>query len=446
MGTFQFDPMFQQAFLRLMMIEDVFCIQVLRYCDRSYFTTEPLGWIYSMIEDHWKQYSTMCNDMVLRDRLRFAGAEKYVPYRNEVEQVIAHGTVKNSEYIKNQAQDFFRKNLFAQAHQESAQMFNDGRSVEAYDVMAKAQDAIRQIDFGAIDRQWFFEELQDRQRARHRRQLHTASFRTGLDELDMATRGGVKPGEVWAVLAYAKRCKTTWLVNQGFNAIRMTGAPVIHYVLEGHGHQISDKYETLFSGELYSSVQRGEISQQVVTQLHQEYYQARRRLVIRTLNDWDVNVLQIKAELEELKGYGFRPELMILDYIDLLRSRYRADSETKHQVEASRDFKRLVNQEHIAAWTAWQAQRPKENSNTRKHVLTSASVADAYAKVRIVDAYGSLNATDQEMAEGLMRVHWEGYRDSGDIHRTWLISNDLAHQKMVTEVIAAETEGDGDDD
>ena len=158
----------------------------------------------------------------------------------------------------------------------------------------------------------------------------------------------------------------------------------------------------------------------------------RQLLVIRTLNDWDVNTGHVKAELSELRSFGFRPKMLILDYVDLLRSRYKTDSETTHQVDASRDLKRLVNQEMIACWTAWQAQRPRnDNVHTHEHILTSSSVADAYAKVRIVDSYGSLNATDQEMTDGSMRVYWEAHRDN-PVQRTFTISNDLAHARMVT--------------
>jgi len=435
MAAFQFEVGFQRSILRLMQLDDVFCLRCIKHVSASYFTAEPLGWIFSLFDQYWQTYHTTCGDIALRGALRHVSTDKTAQYSSEIEAVIGTGVIRDEAYVKTELGEFCKRNLFAQAHQESARLFNGGKAVDAYDVMALAQDAIRQVDFGAVDRQWYFEELSDRQRERYMQGQTGHGYSTGIQELDVLTNGGVQPGEVWAVLAYAKRCKTTWLCNQGFTSLRMYGDPVLHIVLEGHGRQIAAKYDALFSGALYTDVKRGLISPERYGELQAESAHLRRLLVIRTLNDWDVTAMDVKAEIEELRSHNFRPKLMILDYVDLLRSRYKADSEMKHQVESSRDIKRLVNAEGFACWTAWQAQRPKANANTQEHVLTSGSVADAYAKVRIVDAFGSLNATDDEMARGEMRVFWEGHRDA-PVNRCWLINNDLSRQRIVTGVIS----------
>lgn len=437
MAAFQFEPGFQRAVLRLMMVDDVFCLRALQFCKASFFTIEPLGWMFNTFAAYWEQYQRTCADVPLRGALRHVRSDKAALYYAEIEAVIAFGHVGESEYIKTELANFCRRNLFSQAHQESARLFNANKPDEAYDTMAKVQDEIRKIDFGDIDRQWFFEELNERQRQRYLYSIQGHAFATGLTDLDWATDGGVQPGEVWAVLAYAKRCKTTWLTNQGFNAIRMHAAPVLHIQLEGRRQEIAAKYDALFSGSIYRHVRQGRFDSKVYAGLHEEYLQLRQLLVIRVMNEWDVNILHIKAEIDELRSYGFRPEMLIVDYVDLLRSRYRADSETQHQVEASRDLKRLVNTQEVACWTAWQAQRPKENASTREHVLTSGSVADAYAKVRIVDSYGSLNATDEEMAKDEMRVFWEAHRNAA-VNKCWAITNDLDRQQMVTGVLAVD--------
>ena len=44
-------------------------------------------------------------------------------------------------------------------------------------------------------------------------------------------------------------------------------------------------------------------------------------------------------------------------------------------------------------------------------MLRARDIADCYAKVRIADGWGSLNATQSEKEKGEMRLFWEGYRD-----------------------------------
>ena len=436
MPLLPFDTSFQRSILRLMMIDDLFCLRTLQHIEAGFFSHEALGWIFKVIERYWKDYQMLCGDVPLRDALRYVRDDKLAYYSAEVEQVILIRDVPSANYVKDKLADFCKRNLFSIAHKESALLFNEGKSDDAYDVMAKAQDRIQEVEFGEVDRQWFFEELLERQRKRLTSQMKSyRAISTGIPELNTLTDGGIQDGEVWSVLSYAKRCKTTWLINQGFGALRMYAVPVLHIILEGRGDQIANRYDSCFSDNLYNKVKLGDINPQSYRAMQDEYTRLRGLLAIRTMNDWDVNILQIKAEIEEVRATrGFKPELLIVDYVDLLRSRDRANSETEHQVAACRDLKRLINQTGMKCWTAWQAQRPKPNAHTNQHVLTSGNVADAYAKVRIVDSYGSLNATDDEMKAGEMRVFWEGHRDA-PVNKTWLISNDLSRMKMVTDII-----------
>ena len=429
MSGFTFDAAFQRGVLKLCMEDDAFCSRAVQFVQPEYFSSAPLGWIFKAIKSYWDAYSMRCTALPLRQALYQLSPDKRELFAAEVEQVLARSVVEG-DYIKKELKDFIQRSIFAVAHEESARLFNAGKMPEAYDVSARAQDRIQQVGFDKIDRQWFFEELSDRQHARLRAQLDLSRTPfTTFWELDKLTEGGVHPGEVWAVLAYAKRCKTTWLINQGFNATRINRRPVLHFVLEGTGDQISARYDALFSGELYSVVKHGNMDTTLYRQFQQETEYLRSLLVIRTVNDWDVTILNIAAEITELRAHGFKPDMLILDYVDLLRSRSRVDSETQHQVNATRDLKRLVNNMQLACWTAWQAQRPKEDAHTTEHILTSSQVADSYAKVRIVDCYGSLNATDAEMARGDMRIHIEGHRDHA-VGKTWKVTNDLSRMRM----------------
>jgi replicative DNA helicase len=241
----------------------------------------------------------------------------------------------------------------------------------------------------------------------------------------------VQVGELWVVFAYAKRCKTTWLINMGYRSTYVDTSPTLHFVLEGKGEQTAAKYDALFSREMYQSVKKGHMTATTFRYLRETFQNYKRLLVIKTLNDWDITVGHIQAEISELAATGFKPKMLIVDYMDLLRSRSEVASETQHQVNAARDLKRLVNQHDYACWSAWQAQRPKVGAHDTEHILSSSQVADAYGKVRIVDAFGSLNATDREMNEGTMRLFMESYRDA-PVNQLYRIHNDLARMRMAT--------------
>lgn len=435
MSAFTFDVSFQRAVLRLMMIDDAFCMRALQWIAPEHFTVRALGWAFTQMQRVWETYQVRGTETVLRQKLTELPDDKRAIYAAELDAITQLGLVPEAPYIRHELTEFCKRATFASAHRATADLFNQNQFDEAYDLMAKAQEKIVEIDFGKEDRQWFFEEL-GRRRAEWSRRADTLGpepFHTGIKQLDDTTGGGVAPGELWVVFAYAKRCKSTWLINQGVNALKVLARPVLHFVLEGQGAQIAARYDACFSSELYTDVKRGALSGQSYRELQSLYMGRRQKLVIRTLNDWDVNVLHLQAELNKLRAMNFKPEMLIVDYMDLLRSRSKVESETQHQVNAARDLKRLVNQEQVACWSAWQAQRPKPGSHEKEHVLTSSNVADAYAKVRIVDAYGSLNATDEEMRDGIMRVFMEGHRDA-PINQLYTIHNDLQTMRMITHV------------
>lgn len=430
----EFDVPFQRAVLRLMMLDEAFALKAIEYLSPSFFTSEALGWIFKTHAAYFASYRRRMTEVPLREAVRVLPMDRQFRYAGEVEVLIQLGAVIEAEYITTQLGEFVKKNVFAEGHRAAADLFNAGKRDEAYDVMARAQDRIQQITFARVDRSWFFEEIGDRQHARALRLMDFGSQprSTGIRELDALTDGGVKPSELWVVFAYAKRCKTTWLINQGFHSCRMHQIPTLHIALEGKLHQVEDRYDACFSGELYTAVKRGEISQHLYAEMLAEYQRLRSLLVIRTMNEWDITVADIKAEIEQLAAQGFHPGTLIIDYMDLLRSRNkRVDSETQHQVDAARDLKRLINDLEVAGWSAWQAQRPPKGAHEKEHVLSSSNVADAYAKVRIVDGWGSLNATDDEMARNEMRLFWEGHRDAM-VGKVWVITNEIARMRMLT--------------
>ena len=436
--AFTFDVGFQRAVLRLMMIDEAFAVKAIQYLKPDYFTVPSLGWTYRLFFDYWQTYQRGCTDIPLRDAVLRLGDEHRTRFANEAEMIIACGVVPESDYIKEKLQDFCQQAVFSIAHQESATLFNTGKKTQAYDVMARAQERIADIGFEQEQRVWLFDELQERQRLRWRAQMDPMRgvFTTGLPQLNALCEGGVHLGELWAVFAYAKRCKTTWLINQGFNATRMHQRPTLHLLLEGRLDMISARYDACFSQELYSRVKRGEIDPQLFQALQEEYAGLRRLLVIRKLPGWDNTIEHTLAELHYLKSQGFIPEMMITDYMDLGRKRDpgRNETETSHQIAYARDLKRLHEDRNMAGWSAWQAQRPRKDAHTREHILSESNVADAYAKVRIVDAYGSLNATDEEMDKGEMRYFQEGHRDA-PVHKVWTITNDLSRMRMLTSAV-----------
>ena len=404
--------------LRMCMTDEAFCHKVMQYVNQGYFTTRPMGWIFAAFKRYHEAYGIRCTDMPLREAARTDPT-----YASEVEAVIEIGEVVESEYIKSQLEDFVRRNIFALAHVESQKLYNVQKHDAAYDQMCTAMDDLRLVTFDAPDRSFLFDSLEERTKKRYWRSLSPTdgTYPTGMVPVDDLMDGGPRVGELHLILGIAKAGKTTFLINRGAVTARITREPVLHINLEGTTQLVEDRYDSWFSQELYFNVRKGDINPKLYKEMQAEYVSLRKLMVIRTLNDWDVNILHIEAELKDLASMGIKPRKIIVDYADLMRSRNAAGSETEHQTNAMKDLKRLANRGYCI-WSGCQGQRPKEGSSEKEWILKSNQIADAYAKIRIADGYGSINASLAERERQVSRYFFEDWRD-GPVGKLFLLEN-----------------------
>jgi KaiC/GvpD/RAD55 family RecA-like ATPase len=426
---FSFGPEFQRALLRLAMVDDAFAAKAAQYLDSDFFTTKPFGWAYTQQKRYYEQHGARCTDMPLREVAR-----KQPEYAAEVEAIIAIGPqVPEAGFIKAELQEFVRRNIFARAHVRSQEAYNAGRHSVAYDITCRAMDELRQVEFDAPDRSWFFDELPERQKRRVRdaRNPTEGVYSTGVAQIDDLLDGGVRRGELHFVLAPPKVGKTVWLVNQAFVNTRVGRKPTLYLNLEGGTKLIEDRLDACFSTELFIAVRRGEIRPALYNEIVGEYRQLRKLLVIRTINDFDITIQHLLVELKELEASGFKPEVLVVDYVDKMRSRDKAGSELEHQTGATNDLKRLANRGYLV-WTACQTQRPKEGDEDREFLIKASQIADAYSKVRIADGYGSINQTRAEKARGVYRYYLENAR-SAAVGKVFLLRNEVDRMRLAVE-------------
>lgn len=340
--------------------------------------------------------------------------------------------VTDSEALRDQTLDFVRRCIFRQAVIDGRDLFNGGKFDAAYDLMRERMDQISGVTWRTARRAWLGEGFIDRHIQRQDASQDTRQVVTGIPALDLVLEGGLRPGELGAWIAYPKHGKTTLLINLGAAAVRIQHKRVLHCVLEGGIQYVMDRYDTIFTSEAYSAVKRGDIDAAKYARAVQELSALKRCMVVRDFTEgWDANATHLDEELKALRQvHGWEPDLIVVDYLDLLRGRKRDyASETSEQKDAAKDIKTLADRGY-AVWTASQVQRPKSTDfDTVPHLLYSRDIADAYAKVRIASFIGSINQTLQEREQQTMRLFAELYRD-GESHRVIEVKTDFRHMTI----------------
>lgn len=407
-----FGPEFQRALFRLIVEDPAFAQAVGPHLRPGYFEAEPLAWAYAAVEAYRGRYDATPRLSVLLEEARRLPPPASIIYQAVLDQV-AQADLSAEQWLRDQTLDFCKRNIFVRAWQDSLGQYNQGDVTAAYKTMTEAMDQISRASWETEDQEWFFEGFRQRYSDRLGADPLEDAICTGIHSVDRVLGGGLHLGELGIWVAEAKKGKTTLLTNLGKQAVQRGMHRVLHAVYEGSRKQVAARYDTCFAQERYADVKRSGISEEVYRRMLAEYQMFTGRLLLRGfVQDWNYSVADLHELLRQLKRqWGWQPELIIVDYGDLLRSRERQDSETAHQRAAFRDLKSLSNR-GFAVWTASQAQRPKKDSEDDSEVLRTRSIADCYDKVRVADFLGTINRTREERLNHRARLYCELYRDN----------------------------------
>ena len=115
----------------------------------------------------------------------------------------------------------------------------------------------------------------------------------------------------------------------------------------------------------------------------------------KTVND-------IKALLVQLKNYeDFIPDIILVDYLELLRPTNEIQHEYLAQQRISEDLRGMAMQQNLLVWTATQTNR----MGTSVKIITDNELGDSYGKIRTCDFCVSLNQTMEQFDNGSMRAY-----------------------------------------
>lgn len=434
MEPFPFDAEFQRKIIKLALTDDSFCTIALKYLRSEMFESEVLRWAWKRIieERGAKRTPTMT---VMFDLVRRLDQMLQPRYYAMMEAVNAE-VLREEAYLRYALADFVQRNIFVGAFEDAQKLYNRGKVSEATDFMLKEMQQINLIRFDAPDRHWFYDEFSERQRIR--KQLASREFDvtypTGIVGVDEVLDGGLSKGELGIWMADSKGGKSLFLVHlAGFTA-RASQRNTLVILLEGSWLQTASRLDSWHTHALYREVKRGIFNEEVYQRMQHEYRGMHQRLVIRALTDkWNYSAADIRGEIDDLYSqFGWRPDQIIVDYGDLLRSQARAYSEEEHQRNAFSDLKSLTTQDHgYSVWSASQARRPVsikygskksksgdtldgEGSTIKfgKPILGPKDIADSYNKIRRADFVGSINQDAEDKEMGIARLYCALYRDN----------------------------------
>jgi replicative DNA helicase len=227
-------------------------------------------------------------------------------------------------------------------------------------------------------------------------------------ELDSCLGGGVAAGELAVLLAPPNRGKTSVLCAIGAMA-SAAGKRPLHVTLEISGTRVARRYECAWTrATLPELVQSPEVAER-----------ARARIaalgtwpVIRDWSYTEATPHDVHALVKRLRRQGQAPDLVILDYLELMvpnRSKYIARSEQRHiWGRLGRDTRSMAVELGVPVLTAWQVNR--EGSEVDRIQLQH--VSECWDIIKHADAIIALDQTPPEAQHNVMLFSILKQRDS----------------------------------
>ena len=383
---------FQEKIMQALLSDHQWAEQMSEVIKIDYFDLKHLKFLSQKYFDYYAKYRTFPTLQLLvtiiRDDLR-AGTDiilrdKIVEYLQRIKMDPDMGDI---QYVKDKSLDFCRKQAMRSALEQAVDMIATGQDENVINIIREALTVGTTPSIGHE----FLEDIESRFM-----RIIRNTCPTGIRELDdrKIMNGGLAKGEIGVVVANTGVGKSHFLVQAGATAL-MHEKNVVHYTFELSEISTGLRYDSHIADMPIDELLE---RKDEVIEKYKELDLG--RLIIKEYPTGSASVVTIRNHIEKLALKSFKPDLLIIDYADIMRSTRSYDS-LRHELKLIyEELRNLAMELKIPIWTASQANR----SSAQSDIVGLESMSEAYGKAMVADVVISLSRKSHEKADGAGRL------------------------------------------
>jgi replicative DNA helicase len=351
----------------------------------EYFSSQAQKWIIKEILKYYEKFHTVPTMDVLKVELKRLD--------NEVLQVAIKEQLKESykasdedlKYIQEEFAGFCKNQQLKKALLNSVDLLKAGD----YDSIRSMIDNALKAGQDKLIGLEYEKDIESRFRMEDRKPIPTRW--PHVNELLM---GGLGSGDFGIVFGSPGGGKSWMLVNLGAEAIS-AGFNVNHYTLELSKEYVGKRYDALFTGIDFKEIHlhRSEVEKAVE--------KLPGKLTIKEYPMGKTTISTIESHIQKCISLGRAPDLIIIDYVDLLKSKSKSSERRDEIDDVYTATKGMARQFNLPVWTVSQVNRAGANDN----VIEGDKAAGSYGKIMIADFIMSLSRKRQDKVNGTGRIH-----------------------------------------
>jgi replicative DNA helicase len=390
---------FQESLVRLVLEDRVFADQMLEVLDINFLELKYLQVFVEKIFEYRHKYTSHPSHDTMTIILRSELDDVSDLLKNQVREYYAKilagaADTDGLEHVKEVALDFCKKQKLKEAMLECVGLMQRSSYDEISSKINNALNLGTDNDLGydyMVDFEKRFELI-----AR-------APVTTGWKYIDGITGGGLGKGELGVCVAPTGGGKSMVHTHLGAEALK-AGKTVIHYTFELMDSVICRRYDSCLTEiELSSIIVNKDRVRKIVEEVPG-------RLIVKQYPTKSASTVTLKAHLEKLKRRGIDPDMIIVDYADLLKPVNR-EREKRNELESIYEELRAIAMEmECPIWTASQTNR----SGLNAEIITMESISEAFNKCFVADFIFSVSRTPEDKISNEGRIFIAKNRNGQD--------------------------------
>lgn len=376
---------FQLRVLYLLVQDRAFIQQIMDILRKEYFVTEETQWLFERVTTYFMKYKSPPTPKALS---MLIGEIEDVSFKQRLVDTVKKMYDKIDEaellFVKENALEFCQNQELMIAVYESIPLLEQRKTDEMRARLDKAFKAGADRNIGHV----YKDELEQRMSDEARLNL----VPTPWDVINDVSDGGSGAGDLFVVMAPPGIGKTWNLIGIGAHAIRK-GFNVLHYSFELNEAYVGRRYDAILSGIASQNLKyhREDIENAINS--------VTGNLIIKSYPPKGATVNMLRAHIEKCMLQEFKPNLIIVDYGDLVRHA-GSFKEVRHALEnVYEDLRAMAGEFELPVWTATQANR----SSLEQDVVGAENVAEAFTKIMVADFIISLSRKIDDKAAGTGR-------------------------------------------
>ena len=375
---------FQIKLIAALFKDRLFLQQICDILKPEFMESESNQWIIETVIDYFTEYSSLPTLEVMKVRLEDVDNDVLkTTIVDTLKQVTKQFEAEDIKFIEQEALDFCKNQTLKAAIMESVNLLQQGEYDSIKEKIDTAMKAGSERDIG----HQYNIDIDDRFSESTRK-----TVASGWNVVDDLMDGGLGPGELGVFVAPAGIGKSWGLVNVAANAVKK-GLNVCFYTLELSAPYVGLRFDSVFTGIAAQNLKYH------IDEVKECVEQLDGNLIVKYYPTKSATVNTIKAHLDRCHIQGFKPDVIVVDYADLLRGNGK---EIRHELgNIYEDLRGLAGEYEIPVWTASQANR----SALEDDVIGAEKIAESYSKIMTADFVLSLSRKIEDKVAGTGRWH-----------------------------------------